>query len=140
MYTRWADAAYQKIDIMLTLPLDVTRSVFFFLDLLKVSFYFLQDPNRFYESPTRYKVDSALLLTFSCSSISFSESSLLQKMKKKHIQSTTSIFSWGIFFVNGFEALSLKPKSKDFQTYFGNTYFMSTPHCSKSLFLVQKFR
>ena len=50
-------------------------------------------------------------------------------------------FFLGDFFsVNGFEALSLKPKSKDFQTYFGNTYFMSTPHCSKSLFLAQKFR
>ena len=90
-------------------------------------------------SKQTFRPHSHIYTHFHCSSISFSESSLLQKNEEK-AYSEYSFFLGDFFSVNGFEALSLKPKSKDFQTYFGNTYFMSTPHCSKSLFLAQKFR
>ena len=56
--------------------------MYFFLDLLTVSLYFLQEPNSFYESPTRNKVDQALLPTGYCPYTSVSSIELQQQQQR----------------------------------------------------------
>ena len=65
--------------------------------LLTVSLYFLQEPNNFYESPTRNKVDQALLPTGYCPYTSVSSIELQQPQRpltgagtnKKRLQKQT---------------------------------------------------
>ena len=57
--------------------------MYFFLGLLTASLYFLQEPNSFYESPTRNKVDQALLPTGYCPYTSVSSIELQQQQQQR---------------------------------------------------------